>query len=60
GMFMGRAIMTNEFLALNIFNTAFAFRELAQAQAKAVVFFIVLTAIALIQVRYNKSKEVEM
>ena len=60
GMFMGLAIRTNEFLALNIFNTAFAFRELAQAQAKAVVFFIVLTAIALIQVRYNKSKEVEM
>ena len=60
GMFMGRALMTNEFLALNIYQTAFAFRQLAQGQAKAVIFFIVLTVIALIQVRYNKRREIEM
>jgi len=60
GMFMGKAIQTNEFLALNIYNTAFAFRKLAQGQAKAVLFFVVLTIISLIQVYYNKRKELEM
>ena len=60
GMFMGRAIMTNEFLALNIYNTAFAYRQLAQGQAKAIIFFIVLTVISLIQVRANKKREIEM
>jgi raffinose/stachyose/melibiose transport system permease protein len=60
GMFMGKALMTNEFLALNIYQTAFAFRQLAQGQAKAIIFFIVLTVISLIQVRYNKRKEVEL
>ena len=60
GMFMGRAIMTNEFLALNIYQTAFSFRQLAQGQAKAVVFFVVLVVISLIQVRINKKREIEM
>ena len=60
GMFMGRAIMTNEFLALNIYQTAFSYRQLAQGQAKAIVFFIVLAVISLIQVRANKKREVEM
>ncbi|MDR0442076.1 MAG: sugar ABC transporter permease [Treponema sp.] len=60
GMFMGKALMTNEFLALNIFQTAFAYRQLAQGQAKAIIFFVVLAAISLIQVRANKKKEIEM
>ena len=60
GMFMGKALMTNEFLALNIYQTAFAFRQLAQGQAKAVLFFVVLTVISLVQVYYNKRKEIEM
>jgi raffinose/stachyose/melibiose transport system permease protein len=60
GMFMGRAINTNEFLALNIYNTAFSFRRLAEGQAKAVIFFVIITVIALIQVYFNKRKEIEM
>ena len=60
GMFMDRALMTNEFLALNIYNTAFAFRQLAQGQSKAIVFFVVLAVISLIQVRANKKREIEM
>jgi raffinose/stachyose/melibiose transport system permease protein len=59
-MFMGRAIMSNEFLALNIYQTAFAYRQLAQGQSKAVIFFIVLVIISLIQVRANKKREIEM
>ena len=60
GMFMGRALMTNEFLALNIYQTAFSYRQLAQGQAKAIIFFVVITVISLIQVRANKRKEIEM
>jgi len=60
GMFMGQALMTNEFLALNIYQTAFSFRQLAQGQAKAIIFFIVITLISLIQVRANKKREIEM
>ena len=60
GMFMGRALMTTEFLALNIYKTAFSFRELAQGQAKAIIFFVILVVIALIQVRINKRREIEM
>jgi len=60
GMFMGRALMTNEFLALNIYNTAFAYRRLAEGQAKAIIFFLVIVVISMIQVRANKKKEIEM
>jgi len=60
GLFMGGAVRTTEFLALNIFNTAFTFREIAQGQARAVIFFIMLVIIALIQVRINKRREIEM
>ena len=60
GMFMDKAIMTNEFLALNIYQTAFAYRQLAQGQSKAILFFIVLVVISLIQVRANKKREIEM
>ncbi|MCL2035406.1 MAG: sugar ABC transporter permease [Oscillospiraceae bacterium] len=60
GMFMGRALMTNEFLALHIYQTAFAYRELAQGQAKAVIFFVAIAVISMIQVYYNKRKEIEM
>jgi len=60
GMFLDKAIMTNEFLALNIYQTAFAYRQLAQGQSKAILFFIVLAVISLIQVRANKKREIEM
>ena len=59
-MFMDKAIMSNEFLALNIYKTAFSYRQLAQGQAKAIIFFFVLAIISLIQVRANKKKEIEM
>jgi len=60
GMFMGRALMTTEMLAFNIYNTAFSFRQYAVGQAKAIVFFLTLTIIALVQVYFNKRKEIEM
>ncbi|MDR3050998.1 MAG: sugar ABC transporter permease [Oscillospiraceae bacterium] len=59
-IFMMKAINSSEFLALNIYNTAFARSKLAQGQAKAVLFFVVLVVVSLIQVWVNKRKEVEM
>lgn len=58
--FMGKVITATEFLALNIYNTAFTFNRMAQGQAKAVMFFFVLVIVSLVQVYFNKKKEVEM
>ena len=59
GIFMNKPVQSSELLALNIYQTAFKFNNMAQGQAKAVLFFIVLTVFSIIQVSYNKSKEVE-
>ena len=59
-MFMKTPVQASELLALNIYNTAFKYSKMALGQAKAVIFFIVLVVVSLIQVSINKSKEVEM
>ena len=59
GLFMMKPVQSSELLALNIYQTAFKYNNMAQGQAKAVVFFVVLTIFSIIQVSYNKSKEVE-
>ncbi len=59
-MFMDQAIPATQLLALNIYNTAFSAQDMAQAQARAVLFFLFLMAISLFQVWYNKKKEVEL
>ena len=59
GIFMNKPVQSSELLALNIYQTAFKYNNMAQGQAKAVLFFIVLTVFSIIQVSYNKSKEVE-
>ncbi len=58
-MFMNKPVQGSELLALNIYQTAFKYNNMALGQAKAVIFFIVLTIFSIIQVSYNKSKEVE-
>ena len=58
-IFMGKPVQASELLALNIYNTAFKYNNMAQGQAKAVIFFVVLTIFSVIQVAWNKSKEVE-
>ena len=58
-MFMNKPVQASELLALNIYNPAFKYNNMAQGQAKAVIFFIVLTIFSIIQVSWNKSKEVE-
>lgn len=59
-LFMGKAIKSSELLAMNIYNTANLNNKLALGQAKAVVFFLMLVVVSLVQVYFNKKKEVEM
>ncbi|WP_204954198.1 carbohydrate ABC transporter permease [Metabacillus crassostreae] len=51
---------STQMVAMEIFKTAFGERDMAYAQAKAVVFFIIVAVIALTQVYINKKREVEM
>ncbi len=60
GLWSGKLVQMSELLALNIYNTAFKYSKMAQGQAKAVVFFVVLAIVSVIQVSINKRKELEM
>jgi len=56
----GTVIRTTEMLALNIYNTFYLnSKSRGVGQAKAVLFFVLVAAIALIQLRATKSKEVQ-
>jgi raffinose/stachyose/melibiose transport system permease protein len=59
-MFMGQPVFGTELLALNIYNTAFVGLDLAEGQARAMIFFIVLVVISLVQVSINKRREIEL
>lgn len=50
---------TTEMLSLNIYKEAFVINNMGIGQAKAIIFFILVTAISLTQVYFNKKKEVE-
>lgn len=56
----GKAVLGTELLALNIYSTAFVGIRLAEAQARAVVFFLILVIISTAQVMVNKRKEIEL
>ncbi len=58
--FMDQAMNGTELLALNIYNEAFISLHMALGQAKAIIFFLALLIVSLIQVYLNKKKEVEM
>lgn len=58
--FLGSSVFSTELLAMNIYNTAYALNQTARGQAKAVIFFVVLVIVALVQVYFNKKREVEM
>ena len=57
----GSAVHTTEMLALNIYNTFYGqnINSRGVAQAKAVLFFILVAAIGLIQLRATRKKEVQ-
>lgn len=47
-------------VSMNIYQTAFTHYQLGIGQAKAIVFFVFLLIISLLQVYYNKRKEIEL
>ena len=57
----GATVKTTEMLALNIFNTFNASGASSQgvAQAKAVVFFVLVAGLGLLQLGYTRKKEVQ-
>ncbi|MHC1691502.1 MAG: carbohydrate ABC transporter permease [Sphaerochaetaceae bacterium] len=57
--FLDAPVKASQLLAMNIYSTATANR-MAEAQAKAVVLFIALLVVSLLQVSVNKKREVEM
>lgn len=56
----GNPYGSTEMLALNIYNTAFAENNAGYAQAKAVIFLLVVAGITLTQMAITKKREVEM
>ena len=59
--FLGQYLTNGtQMLALNIYNTAISKNNYALGQAKAVLFFIILACVSILQVRVSNSKEVEM
>ena len=59
--FMGKYLSNGtQMLALNIYNTAVSQNNYSLGQAKAVLFFIILACVSLIQVRISNSREVEL
>ncbi len=55
----GGPTRSTEMLALNIYKSAFTYNEMGVAQAKAVIFLIVVATITIIQLSISKRKEVE-
>ncbi|MCF0148891.1 MAG: sugar ABC transporter permease [Clostridium sp.] len=53
-------LKTTEMLALNIYSEAFVSNGMGVGQAKAIIFFIFVTAISITQVYFTKKREVEM
>ncbi|WP_172370059.1 carbohydrate ABC transporter permease [Sporosarcina jiandibaonis] len=56
----GGPFNSTQMVAMNIVKTAFTENKMAFAQSKAVIFFIIVAAVAITQVYYNKKKEVDM
>ncbi len=55
----GEVVNSTNTLAVDIYQRAFQLKDMSEAQAEAVIFFILLTILSLIQVSITKKKEVE-
>lgn len=59
--FLGSSLTNGtEMLALNIYSTAISRNDYCLGQAKAVLFFIILAAVSILQVKITSRNEVEM
>jgi raffinose/stachyose/melibiose transport system permease protein len=59
-MFMGKPIYGTQLLAMNIYNQGFKSNDMAGGQSRAVIFFLVLVIVSIIQVSINKKREIEL
>lgn len=53
-------VQATDFIAIDIYDEAFTKYNMALGQAKAIVFFLFLLIISMIQVSFNKKREVEL
>lgn len=51
---------STELVTMNIFSTAFSYNKYAQAQAKSIIFFLVIMVITVIQIYTTKKREIDM
>ncbi|ASG79675.1 carbohydrate ABC transporter permease [Lactiplantibacillus pentosus] len=56
----GGPYKSTEMLAMNIVNTAYSENNFALAEAKALIFFLIVAAISLLQVYYTRKREVDL
>lgn len=59
-LFKGETVKSTQVLTLHIYDLAVKYNESAQAQAKAIVFFLILSVVSILQVYISKKREVEM
>ncbi len=59
-LYKDTVVNSTELLAVHIYNVAFKYNNMAEGQARAIIFFLVLSVVSIAQVYYNKKKEVEM
>jgi raffinose/stachyose/melibiose transport system permease protein len=53
-------VFSLDFIASDIYKEAFTRYNMGFGQAKAIIFFVILAMISLIQVYFNKRREVEL
>lgn len=56
----GKVLYSTQLLTLDIYKEALVNYQYSTGQAKAVIFFIVLACISLLQLRFSRKREVEM
>jgi raffinose/stachyose/melibiose transport system permease protein len=59
-LYKDEIVNSTELLAVHIYNVAFKYNNMAEGQARAIIFFIVLSVVSIGQVYYSKKREVEM
>ncbi len=59
-IYQDTVVNSTELLAVHIYNVAFKYNRMAEGQARAIIFFLVLSVVSIAQVYYNKRKEIEM
>lgn len=60
GLNIQPAVEALDFLAVNIYDEAFVNYEMGIGQAKAITFFTILLIVSLVQVYFNRRREVEL